>query len=110
MNIKFKFLIVIFLLITSAVFAQSYQDSSKKEFSLDQLIWLSGYWIAEIDGTKMEEFWLPVSNGSMIGIHRDSFQSGNVFYEYLRIEQKDESIIYYASPTGKSPTEFKLIF
>jgi len=109
MNIKFIFLIVIFLIITSVAFSQSFQDSTKKEISIDQLNWLSGYWTDEINGIKMEELWLPVSNGSMIGIHRDSFISGKIFFENLRIEQINDSIIYYASPNGRTPTEFNLI-
>ena len=110
MKINLNFFVISFLFVTSVAFAQSFQDSTKIEFSLDQLNWLSGYWTAEIDGIKMEEFWLPVSNKSMIGIHRDSFQSGKVFFEYLRIEQKGDSIVYFASPKGRTPTEFKLTY
>ena len=109
MNLILKFLIHIFLLIISVTFAQSLQEGTKKEISTDQLNWLSGYWTAEIDGTKMEELWLSVSNGSMIGIHRDTFKSGKVFFEYLRIEQIGNSIIYFASPQGRKPTRFQLI-
>ena len=109
MIIKFKSLIVIFILIVVVTFSQTLQDSTAKKDSIDQLNWFSGYWIAEINGTKMEECWLPENNNSMIGLHRDSFKSGKIFYEYLRIEQIGDSIIYFASPKGRKPTKFLLV-
>lgn len=75
---------------------------------VNQLNWLAGYWTAENGDTRMEEFWLPESNGLLVGLHRDSFGSGNTFVEYLRIEKSKDTIIYKASPRGKEPTSFYL--
>jgi hypothetical protein len=76
--------------------------------TIKQLNWLSGYWTAESGGIKMEEFWLPESNGLLVGLHRDSFGSDKTFFEFLRIEQLNDTIIYQASPRGKEPTPFYL--
>jgi uncharacterized protein DUF6265 len=105
---KFLYMTTI-VIISINVFSQSFQDVPEKQNNLKNLEWLSGYWTAEIDGTKMEELWLPESNGNMIGIHRDSFKSGKVFFEYLKIVETDNLFAYYASPMGKNTTEFKLI-
>lgn len=56
----------------------------------------------------MEEFWLPASGNIMVGLHRDTFKSGKAFFEYLRIEQGEDGISYWANPGGRAPTEFKL--
>jgi hypothetical protein len=103
-----KLVFTIFILISLSIFSQSPLETPEKQIILKNLEWLSGYWTAEVDGTNMEELWLPESNGTMIGIHRDLFNSGKVFFEYLRIVQTENSISFYASPMGKKPTEFKL--
>ena len=81
---------------------------SSDTFKVKQLNWLSGYWTAENGGTRMEEIWLPESNGLLIGLHRDSFGSDKTFFEYLRIEQLNDTIVYKASPRGVEPTSFYL--
>ena len=103
-------IVLLIVLISISAFSQSPKKNVERHLGIKKLQWLAGYWTAEVNGTKMEEFWLPESNGIMIGIHRDSFQSGNVFFEYLRILEKDSLLTYYASPLGKKSTEFKLKF
>lgn len=95
----------IIIILTINIFSQSAAIKTK---SLEELNWLAGYWTAESDGIKMEEFWLPESNGLLVGLHRDSFGSDKTFFEYLRIEQSNDTIVYKASPRGKEPTSFYL--
>jgi len=97
------------LLICSAISQPKWEDNDNKK-EIEKINWLSGYWTANTNDIKMEELWLPESNGKMIGIHRDSFSSGKVFYEYLSIEQKNDTVIYSARPGGNEPTEFRMIF
>ena len=101
---------IVFLLFTCSInmFSQSSVEVSSQKKSINELNWLSGYWSADLNVTKMEEIWLPESNNTMIGLHRDSFQSGKIFFEYLRIEQSNDTIVYKASPRGKKPTSFYL--
>ncbi|MFC2088300.1 DUF6265 family protein [Calditrichota bacterium] len=81
----------------------------QSEQNIQNLNWLSGYWSSEIDGIKMEEFWLSESGNLMLGLHRDLFKSGKTFYEFLRISHSLHGISYFASPKGKEATEFPLI-
>ncbi len=73
---------------------------------LAQLSWMQGYWTGEQDGTRMEEVWLPPRGNVMIGLHVDLFASGRSFFEYLRIEQRGDTLVFLASPRGRPPTPF----
>lgn len=80
---------------------------------LAQLDWMVGSWL----GTKttagrvvrMEELWTEAAGGMMLGLHRDITADGRSSFEFLRITTSDEGIIYWASPSGREPTAFRLI-
>lgn len=76
--------------------------------SLEDLNWLSGYWTSNQNGISMEELWLSPSGNMMLGLHRDVFGGNRSSFEYLRIVQTEDQIIYLASPGGTSPTSFPL--
>lgn len=70
--------------------------------------WLSGYWTGEQRGTQMEELWFPAKGPLMIGMHRDHFPSGKTFFEFLRIENSANGLVYIAQPRGGKATAFPL--
>jgi hypothetical protein len=70
---------------------------------LDVLGWLSGSWTGVVDGARVEEHWSVPAGGSMLGMNRTVVGGRTVFFEYLRIEAHDESIVYLASPRGRYP-------
>jgi hypothetical protein len=76
------------------------------------LDWMVGYWIGDGDGTTMEEVWLPAAGECcgemMIGVHRDVSQSGDVFYEFLRIEPVENGWAYVAKPSNQPEASFRL--
>lgn len=77
--------------------------------SLDALAWMAGFWTGSEGGTRTEELWLPPAGGVMLGVHRDVSPEGRFFFEYLRIEDTPDGIVYFASPGGRSPaTPFAL--
>jgi hypothetical protein len=45
----------------------------------------------------------------MLGLNRDVGPDGRAFFEYLRIEESPDGIVYVASPRGGAATSFKLI-
>ena len=71
--------------------------------------WLAGYWSGRNGGTTMEEYWMPPSGGVMLGLHRDVFSNGRSFFEYLRIEQGPDGLVYKASPAGRAAVSFPMI-
>ena len=75
--------------------------------TLDDLSWMAGHWGATIDGVEMEEVWLAPKSGVMLGMHRDT-NGAKTSFEFIRIAETAEGIVYFAQPSGKPATPFKL--
>jgi hypothetical protein len=73
------------------------------------LTWLSGAWGGDDAGMFNEELWISPKAGSMLAVHRDVKNGKTVGFEFLRIEEQGDSLVYFASPGGKPPTPFKLV-
>jgi hypothetical protein len=76
---------------------------------LEQLRWMVGSWSGESGGVRMEEHWIEPRGGVMLGLHRDLLPDDGLFFEYLRIEQTPEGIVYFASPRGSKTTPFRML-
>ena len=75
-----------------------------EESKLKQLDWMSGRWV----GAGQEEYWSKPDSGSMLGFHRDTKDGKTIFFEFLRIEEGPNGIIYWASPSGGTAVPFYL--
>ena len=73
---------------------------------LAQLGWLAGAWSGDDHGTLNEEVWLAPSGGLMLGMHRDPSGGKAAGFEFLRIEQDGNRLVYRAMPQGNPPTDF----
>ena len=78
------------------------------EPKLADLAWMAGHWSVELGPTRIEEVWLAPAGGFLLGMNRTTPKSGNGVFEYLRIEQRKDGIVYVASPGGRLPTDFPL--
>ncbi len=67
---------------------------------------MQGYWTGTTDGVRFEELWFPPRGTVMVGLHVDTFPSGRSFFEYLRIESAGDTLVFIASPMGRTPTRF----
>lgn len=78
--------------------------------SIQELAWLSGAWVGtRSSGSSVEERWSPPLGGAMLAIARTVNTSGKMSaFEYLRIVERDEGLVYVAQPGGAKPTEFVL--
>lgn len=88
----------------------SAQDKPKKDRKprLEQIAWLAGGWGVESKtGGMTEEHWIAPKGGLMLGVNR-SVRRGRASFEFLRIQQTADGVVYYASPGGRKPTPFKL--
>jgi hypothetical protein len=79
------------------------------EASIDDLAWMAGHWSGNREGVQSEEGWFAPKGGLMLGVHRDVAPGSRAFFEYLRIEERDGSLVYVASPMGGRATEFRLV-
>ena len=75
---------------------------------LDDLKWLAGAWSAESDGGSIEEHWIPPAGGMMLAVSRFIIDGKTVTFEFLRIEERPDGIVYVAQPNGRRGTEFRL--
>ena len=77
--------------------------------SLSDLAWMAGSWSGTSRGIEMEEHWTAPKGNSMIGVHRDVGKGRTLVFEFLRIEQRGDEIVYLSMPNGRSPaTPFPL--
>jgi hypothetical protein len=76
--------------------------------TLAELAWLSGHWGSEVEGERTEEVWLAPGGRIMLGMNRTVGKDGQAFFEYLRIEERKDELVYVASPLGRGTTEFPL--
>jgi len=96
---------VIALIVAMAPMAEGRQAKP----TVDALAWLAGSWSGNSRGIEMEEHWTRPSGNTMIGMHRDVGKGRTVGFEFLRIEQQGDAIVYLSMPGGRSPaTAFPL--
>lgn len=74
--------------------------------SLDDLDWLSGCWVASLGSTTIAEMWMPPQAGLMLGVSRTTREESVRTFEYMRIRQEGDTIVYTASPAGQTTTDF----
>ena len=82
--------------------------TAPQEPALADLAWLAGHWSLDEHGTRTEELWLAPGGGLMLAINRTTPAAGRAAFEYLRIEERKDGLVYVASPGGKGATEFPL--
>jgi hypothetical protein len=73
---------------------------------LAELGWLAGAWSGTDRGTLSEEVWLAPSGGLTLGMHRDTAGGKTTGFEFLRIEQEADRLVYRAMPQARPATDF----
>lgn len=103
-----KGLSVSFALFIAATAMASANDQAANP-SIADLSWMAGSWVGESGGIQMEEHWTAPKGNSMVGLHRDVGKGRTLLFEFLRIEQQGDQIVYLSMPNGRSPaTPFPL--
>lgn len=76
---------------------------------LTELSWIVGAFGASTPEGEVEELWAPAKGRSMLGIARTVKGRETVFFEFLRIEERDDGRLYYvAQPLGRPAVHFGL--
>ena len=76
--------------------------------TIADLDWLTGAWVGTNRSSSIEERWSPSRGGAMLGLSRTVKGEKMTGFEFLRIVERDGSLVYLAQPGGRSPTEFLL--
>jgi Domain of unknown function (DUF6265) len=76
--------------------------------SISQVAWLAGIWSGGGGPISLEERWTPAAGGAMLAVSRTVKGDRMVAFEFLRIVERDGTLVYIAQPNGHPPTEFRL--
>ena len=76
--------------------------------TLKELAWLAGTWSGSNGPVTFEERWTPAAGGAMLAVSRTIKGDRMVAFEFLRIVERDGTLLYIAQPNGRPPTEFTL--
>jgi Domain of unknown function (DUF6265) len=76
--------------------------------SISEVAWLGGVWSGEAKDVSFEEQWTRPAAGSMLAVARTIKGNRMVAFEFLRIVERNDSLVYIAQPNGRPPTEFAL--
>jgi Domain of unknown function (DUF6265) len=76
--------------------------------TIDRLSWMVGDWTGTMGKASIEEHWIPAAGKTMLAVARTVVGERTVAFEFLRIEQRPDGLVYVAQPGGRPPTEFRL--
>ena len=77
--------------------------------TIQDVQWLSGCWQAQGAEAGSEEHWLAPAGGSMLGMGRTVRKSKTVAWEFMRIQENGDNLVFTALPSGKTEASFSLI-
>lgn len=99
---------LVLLALSAGVAASSARARSPEaqEDSLPKLAWMTGSWRTAEGESFVEEHWTGATGGMMVGMGRTMKSGKAVFFEFLRVEEGADGIVYAAQPAGRPPTKF----
>lgn len=75
------------------------------EPAIEDLRFMAGHW----SGNGVEEVWLAPAGNLMTGMNRMVRSDGRAAFEFLRIAVTPDGITYFAQPSGRPATAFRLV-
>lgn len=80
------------------------------EVTVEDLSWMSGQWLGEDGGKRMEEHYMRPAGGVIVGMSRTVRPTKTPEVEFIRIAPgADGKLAYHAHPIGQAPASFALI-
>jgi hypothetical protein len=79
--------------------------------TIKDVAWIAGDWTGTRgtnNATAIEERWSPPSGGAMLATSRTVRAERMTAFEFLRIVERDGTLVFIAQPNGSPPTEFVL--
>jgi hypothetical protein len=99
--------LILILLLTSGMPGIA-GEAQGPDTTIADLSWISGSWEIVDGHSRHEEHWTPAARNALLGMARNLSDGRMVFFEYLRIEAREDGIYYVAQPKGRPGTDFKL--
>ena len=73
---------------------------------INDLVWMAGCWKLESASRIIEEQWMAPRGGMMLGMGRTVRQGRTAEFEQTRIEQRGDTVIFFAQPSGQTAAAF----
>jgi hypothetical protein len=96
------------MVLLGAAWMRPRAQDAKPGHQLAELAWIRGAWRSELGRAQFEEHWIEPKGGTMLGLGRAVAGEKTLFFEFLRIEQRGEKLVYVAQPNGAPPVDFEL--
>ena len=77
--------------------------------TISDVDWLEGEWFGTRGSSTIDERWTPPKGGAMLGTNRTVKGDRMSAFEFLRIVEKGDGLVYVAQPGGGTATEFVLV-
>jgi hypothetical protein len=100
---------MILAVVAQATTSTSPASSPDACHDIDRLAWLAGGWRGEQNGVEMEEHWTAVRGASLLGLHRDVLDGRTVSFEFMRIQETTDGLVYRAQPGGRPAVTFSCV-
>ena len=76
--------------------------------SIRDVAWMEGTWVSASTGRTVEEHWTNPAGGAMLAISRTLGGDRLAEFEFLRVVEREGSLVFIAQPGGAPPVEFAL--
>ena len=76
--------------------------------AIADVAWIAGGWTGSTGPVSVEERWTTPAGGAMLAVSRTVRDSKMIAFEFLRIVERNGTLLYIAQPNGRPPTEFTL--
>jgi Domain of unknown function (DUF6265) len=73
----------------------------------DSLAWMAGCWELRSGRGVVEEQWLAPRGGVLLGVGRTTRGDTLVEFEFMRIYEAGDTLVFAAAPSGQRPAEFR---
>lgn len=86
----------------------AWMQAKPAKASIADVAWIAGAWTGSAGPVSSEERWTAPGGGAMLAVSRTIRDSRMVAFEFLRIVERNGTLLYIAQPNGRPPTEFTL--
>lgn len=74
--------------------------------ALARVGWLTGCWVGSAGSQAVEEHWLPLRAGTLVGAGRATQQDRTTSVELMIIRMRGDTLAFHAFPVGQAPAVF----
>lgn len=83
--------------------------SAEEAKPIERLAWLAGCWEMRTESATIEEQWMRLSGGTLLGMNRTVSAGRTEEFEFLRVEDRGGKLVYVALPSGRNESAFEAV-